>query len=64
MTAPAQPDTAAAESVRYVFIERARCPACGSTDLQTIRSRPQGDGTTERRTQCRGCHHKFFVIVE
>jgi len=53
-----------AEPLRYVYIERPRCPKCGSIDLQTIRSRNQGDGTIERRTQCRGCFHKFFVVVE
>lgn len=53
-----------AEAARYVFVERARCPVCGSANLQTVRSKNQGDGTIERRTQCRGCHHKFFVVVE
>ena len=47
-----------------VFITRARCPACGSADLQTIRSEDQGDGSTLRRTFCRACFHKFRVIVE
>ena len=54
----------AGESLRYVYIERARCPACGSADLQTIRSKDQGDGTVARRTQCRQCFHKFVVVVE
>lgn len=54
----------AGERLRYVFIEKARCPACGSAALQTIRSKDQGDGTTERRTQCRVCFHRFFVVVE
>ena len=56
--------TDATERLAYVFIERARCPACGSADLQTLRSKNQGDGTTERRTQCRTCFHKFKVVVE
>ena len=56
--------TTAGEPDRYVFIERAKCPACGSSNLQTIRSRNQGDGSTERRTQCRQCFHRFFVVVE
>lgn len=63
--APAMPDEPrGAESLRYVFIERTRCPVCGSADLQTVRSKNQGDGTVERRTQCRGCFHKFIVVVE
>jgi len=50
--------------LRYVFIDRPRCPACDSTDLQTIRSQDQHDGTTARRTTCKACGHRFFVIVE
>jgi len=62
----AQGGNDAAETLRYVFIERARCPACGSAELQTIRSQDQGDGSTSRDTRCRnrGCRHRFFVIVE
>jgi hypothetical protein len=54
----------AAELLRYVFMERPRCPVCGSADLRTIRSQDQGDGTIQRRTQCRVCFHKFIVVVE
>lgn len=54
----------AAEATRYIFIERAHCPACGSIDLQTLRSQQQGDGVIQRRTLCRTCGHKFFVILE
>jgi hypothetical protein len=57
-------DPAGAEWDRLVFIVRPRCPRCGSADLQTIRSKDQGDGTVERRTQCRSCFHRFFVVVE
>jgi len=56
--------TDAGENMRFVFIERPRCPKCGSADLQTVRSKNQGDGTVERRTQCRICFHRFFVVVE
>jgi len=49
---------------RYVFVTKARCPECGSADLQTKRSKTQADGSIERRTWCRGCNHKFFVILE
>ena len=65
MTTPSNTtEPAGDESLRYVFVERTRCPACGSSDLQTIRSKDQGDGTVERRTQCRSCFHRFFVVVE
>jgi hypothetical protein len=56
--------TDAAETLRYVYIERPRCPRCGADDLKTIRSKDQGDGTVQRTTQCRDCSHRFFVIIE
>ncbi len=59
-TAP--PD--AAECLRYVYITRAKCPSCGGADLHTIRSTDQGDGTRQKRTQCRSCFHKFYVVIE
>lgn len=59
---PAEPHLTDPES--YVFIQRARCPQCGCADLQTIRSRTEADGTVERRTQCRVCFARFFVVVE
>jgi len=52
---------------RYVFAKKPRCPKCGSTDLQTIRSiADQGDGTTWRKTRCRrsDCDHTFNLILE
>ena len=54
------------DSLRYVFIERVvvQCPACNSTDLKTLRSQDQGDGTRAKRTKCMNCDHRFFVIVE
>jgi hypothetical protein len=56
--------TDAAESDRYVFIERARCPKCGSDDLHTTRGKNQGDGSTCTTTNCRTCKHHFFIITE
>lgn len=52
------------DHLRYVFVERTRCPACGATDLQTLRSKTDQDGSVSRRTACRTCGHKFFVILE
>jgi transcriptional regulator NrdR family protein len=59
-----KPDDALADPTQFVFIQRPHCPACGSADLQTIRSKDVGDGIVERRTQCRSCFHKFRVVVE
>lgn len=56
--------TDAAESTRYVFAARIRCPVCSSADLKPLRSIDQGDGTRMRRTLCRECDHRFFVILK
>ena len=47
-----------------VFIERARCPECDSTDLKTRHSDDQGDGSVRRDTKCRCCGHIFDVVAE
>jgi hypothetical protein len=47
-----------------VFIERPRCPWCGSLNLQTQRSLRQRDGSRKRITVCRDCATNFDVIVE
>jgi hypothetical protein len=57
-------DPTGAERFRYVYVERPRCPSCGSASLLAIRSKSHDDGTTERRVQCQGCYHKFFLILE
>lgn len=51
------------DAFRYVFLQRPRCPVCESAELKTLRTN-QVDGVTSRRTECRECRHKFFVIVE
>ena len=63
MNAEPTPADAAADPC-LVFIERARCPECGSTDLQTQRSTRHGDDSISRRTKCRSCGLGFTVIVE
>lgn len=47
-----------------VFIERAKCPTCGSADLQTRRSVQNGDASVSRDTLCRECNTHFIVVVE
>jgi hypothetical protein len=64
MPTPSQPPPDPAEHLRYVFLERPKCPVCHSPGIRTIRSENQGDGTMRRRTQCRDCQHVFFVIVQ
>ena len=57
-------DQLTTDTMRYIFLERPRCPVCDSCDLQTLRSQRQSDGSTKRRTQCKTCRHKFFIILE
>jgi hypothetical protein len=59
-------DSDGAESLRYVYVDRPQCPACGSKRLETQRSESQGDGTVKRHTRCKkeDCNHHFFIIVE
>lgn len=47
-----------------VFIERARCPGCGSANLRTYRSTDQGDGSVLRHCVCRDCGERVRVVVE
>lgn len=47
-----------------VFIDRARCPACDSTQLKTLRSAAGGDGSVTRRTICLNCETRFDLVVE
>ena len=56
--------TDAAKLTRYVFVERPRCPVCGSIDLQTVRTERQVDETKIQRKKCRRCAHRFLVIWE
>lgn len=50
---------------RYVFVERTRCPVCGSPSLRAYKTLPpDGDGSVSRYTRCRACGHKFIVVEE
>jgi transcription elongation factor Elf1 len=61
MSKPA--DTDAAESLRYVFASRIRCPRCNSVDLRTVRSVVRDDAR-QKTTVCRHCGWRFYVILE
>ncbi len=49
---------------RYVFCERPRCPACGSPDLEAKRTIDRSREAVSRRTLCRGCGHRFILVLE
>lgn len=51
-------------NVAYVFVTAPACTSCGSTDLLTIRSEANGDGSVTRKTVCRVCSTRFKVVVE
>ncbi len=53
-----------AERLRYVYVERPRCPRCGTADLKITRSRTQDDGSVCRTANCRNCDWHFFIIEE
>ena len=48
----------------YVFVERPRCPACGSVDLHPYKTVQQGDGSTLRYVRCKSCGEKAFLVIE
>jgi hypothetical protein len=50
--------------VPTVFIVLPACVHCGGTDYQTIRSEPNGDGSTTRKAVCRVCSHPFKICAE
>lgn len=50
------------DGTRYIEARRIRCPKCRSDDLQTIRTYSH-ERPIRRRTQCRKCYHKFFVLI-
>jgi hypothetical protein len=52
------------DRLRYVFVDRPACPACGSVKLKTIRSKTRDDGSVTRTTRCQECDHRFFVILD
>lgn len=47
-----------------VFITAATCPKCGSNDRQTVKSYDNGDESVSRRTLCRKCGCRFWVVEE
>jgi len=53
------------EPLRYIFIERPRCPVCSKANLRTLRCKTDRlEDTVSRRTLCLECGHRFFVILE
>ncbi len=51
-------------STRYVFVERPRCPRCGSSSHRAYRSVEQCDGSRMKWTVCQACREKFIVVLE
>ncbi len=50
---------------RYVTVFIPQCPACESTELDTVRTEPPaGDGSKTQRKKCRECGWRFFLVWE
>jgi predicted Zn finger-like uncharacterized protein len=54
----------ASDPLRYVFIERTRCPACRSAKLRTQHTQTAADGSVTRSIKCQRCGHNFYGILE
>lgn len=53
------------DATRYVFGELSRCPICGSADLVAIKTIERvPDERIVRRTRCRPCGHRFYLVLE
>ena len=48
----------------FIFVERPRCPLCGSRELKTYRSTSHDDGTRERHARCVSCGQRSRLIIE
>lgn len=52
------------DGLRYVFVDRPRCPSCNCAELSAaIRSKRDGDATIQRR-ECLDCSHRFWLVWE
>jgi hypothetical protein len=49
---------------RYVHHRRPRCPQCCSTSLRSYKTLRNGDGSVTRYTACKGCGHRFILVLE
>lgn len=64
---PVQPTPDAGEDLRYVFVERVKCPKpnCRSANVTSYGTMaPETDGTQRRYTICRSCGWRFITILE
>jgi len=52
------------EGPPYLFIERPRCPNCGSLKLRTYRTSRHGDDSLTRHAACADCGQKVLIVLE
>ncbi len=55
-------DADPAERLRFCFVDKPRCPRCGSARLKTLRSMPAEDESRTQRKLCEDCGWRFFVV--
>jgi len=48
----------------YIYFQRPRCPECGSTKFDGKGTQRNGDGSTTRYADCRGCGQKLLIVAE
>jgi DNA-directed RNA polymerase subunit RPC12/RpoP len=52
------------DSHRYVYVQAAACPRCGSTNVLAYRTNPvEADGSVSRYSRCGDCSHRFILVV-
>ena len=55
---------AAADRWAVIYVERPRCPGCGSVKLLAYHSGKQGDGSRLRYVRCGVCDQKAKMVLE
>lgn len=63
-TAEQQPRRPRNREKPLVFIERPKCPTCGSAELKTRRTTRNEDASVSRDTVCQECDQHFIVVVD
>lgn len=47
-----------------VFVDVPRCPLCGATGYDKVRTEANGDGTATKKVRCRGCARRYKIVGE
>lgn len=47
-----------------LFVPKPRCPNCGSTCFESVRSERGGDDSESRKVSCKICEFKILLVFE